>query len=235
MTEYLSEGQVFLINKPYGWTSFDVVNKMRTFVKRKLGMPKLKIGHAGTLDPLATGLLIICTGKFTKRIEEFQNFEKEYTGTFYVGKTTPSYDLEKQPDTDYPTSHISPEMLTKAVDHFTGIQQQIPPVFSAVKVDGKRLFSYARSNKDVIIKSREITIHHFELTRVEIPLVDFKVVCSKGTYIRSLARDFGEFLNSGAYLQNLCRTRIGDFSLSTAYSLEDWEFEQRKINAGSIE
>lgn len=234
MAQHLLEGQVFLVDKPYGWTSFDVVNKMRTFVKRQLGLPKLKIGHAGTLDPLATGLLIICTGKFTKRIEEFQDFEKEYTGTFYLGKTTPSYDLEKQPDTDYPTEHITIDSLNEAVQHFTGPQQQQPPVYSAVKVEGKRLFTYARNNEEVTIKHKEITIHTFEITRFEMPYVDFRVVCSKGTYIRSLARDFGEYLQSGAYLQNLCRTRIGNFTLANAYSLADWEDEQKKIALGLL-
>jgi tRNA pseudouridine55 synthase len=227
MTQHLLDGQVFLINKPYGWTSFDVVNKMRAFVRRQLGLPKLKIGHAGTLDPLATGLLIICTGKFTKRIDEFQDYEKEYTGTFFLGMTTPSYDLEKQPDKVYPTGHLTPDVLLEATNRFIGIQQQLPPLFSAVKVDGKRLFTYARKNQEIEVKSREINIKDFELTRIELPEVDFRVVCSKGTYIRALARDFGEYVKSGAYLKNLCRTRIGAFQLANAYTLEDWESEQK--------
>jgi tRNA pseudouridine55 synthase len=217
--DYL-EGEVLLINKELGWTSFDVVNKARNLIKNHLRIKKIKIGHAGTLDPLATGLLILCTGRFTKRIDEFQDLDKEYTGTFYIGKTTPCYDLEKEPDQDYPVDHITDEILVAAAKTFLGEQAQIPPMFSAIKLDGKPLYIYARKDQEVVLKSRQVRIDIFELTRIALPLVDFRVVCGKGTYIRSLARDFGEAVGSGAYIHSLCRTRIGDYCVENAVSLE---------------
>lgn len=216
-------GEVLLFDKPYGWSSFDVVNKVRNFIRREMGMPKLKIGHAGTLDPLATGLLILCTGAFTKRIEEFQASEKEYTGTFTIGATTPSFDLEKEIDQEYDYSHVTNEMILAAAKKFTGTFDQVPPVFSAVKINGRRAYKYARNKEDVVIQSKTITISEFEVTRIELPEVDFRIVCSKGTYIRALARDFGQELDCGAHLTVLRRTRIGDFSVAEANSIEDWK------------
>jgi tRNA pseudouridine55 synthase len=205
------EGQILLIDKPYGWTSFQVVNKLKWKIRHEYKLSKLKIGHAGTLDPLATGLLIICTGKFTKRIEEFQAQEKEYTGTFVLGATTPCYDMEKPVDKEFPTNHISKEMILETAKSFVGEQMQVPPIFSAVKIDGRRAYDYARQDEEVEIKAKRILIESFEIMRIEMPEVDFKIVCSKGTYIRSIARDFGEKLQSGAYLSALRRTRIGEF------------------------
>ncbi|MCL2683522.1 MAG: tRNA pseudouridine(55) synthase TruB [Bacteroidales bacterium] len=205
------EGQVLLIDKPYGWTSFQVVNKLKWKIRHTYKLSKLKIGHAGTLDPLATGLLIVCTGKFTKRIEEFQAQEKEYTGTFVLGATTPCYDMEKSVDRTFPTNHITEQLILETAEKFVGEQLQIPPIFSAVKIDGKRAYDYARQEQDVEIKAKPILIKTFEITRIAIPEVDFRIVCSKGTYIRAIARDFGEALRSGAYLSALRRTRIGNF------------------------
>ncbi len=210
------EGQVLLIDKPYGWTSFQVVNKLKWKIRHSYKLSKLKIGHAGTLDPLATGLLIICTGKFTKRIDEFQAQEKEYTGTFVLGATTPCYDMEKPVDREFPTDHISKELILETAASFVGEQQQIPPIFSAVKIDGKRAYDYARQAQDVDIKAKSIFIKTFEITRIEMPEVDFRIVCSKGTYIRAIARDFGEAMQSGAYLSALRRTRIGTFLVENA-------------------
>lgn len=220
MAYHFEDGEVLLIDKPLGWTSFDVINRFRVFLKKNLGIKKIKAGHAGTLDPLATGLLIVCTGKFTKRIGEFQDREKEYTGTFRLGATTPSYDLEHEVDQTYPTGHISPEMIYDVAVAFTGELMQVPPVYSAIKIDGKRAFKYARKGKDPDLAARPVTIHEFEITRIEMPDVDFRIRCSKGTYIRSLARDFGEKLGSGAHLTTLCRTRIGEFRLEDAHHLE---------------
>ncbi len=213
-------GEVLLINKPLTWTSFDVVNKLRHTLTKKTGH-KLKVGHAGTLDPLATGLLIICTGKMTKRIDEFQGMDKEYTGSFFIGATTPTYDSEMEPDATFATKHITPEQLHQAVKQFTGILQQMPPLYSAIKVDGKVAYAEARKGKEVELKTREVEIKEFELTNIALPLVEFRVVCSKGTYIRSLAFDFGKALNSGAYLKSLCRTKIGQFDLQNSLSVED--------------
>jgi tRNA pseudouridine55 synthase len=182
-----------------------------------------KIGHAGTLDPLATGLLIVCTGKQTKNIEKYQAQEKEYTGTFYIGATTPCYDLEKEIDAHYPTDHITDDLIREKTKQFTGKIQQTPPLYSAIKIDGKRAYDIARAGQTAEIKSKEIEITVFEITRIALPEVDFRVVCSKGTYIRSLARDFGLALNSGAHLTALCRTRIGDYKLSDAMSIEEFE------------
>jgi len=210
LTPY-EEGQILLIDKPYGWTSFQAVNKLKWKIRHLHKLAKLKIGHAGTLDPLATGLLIVCTGKFTKRIEEFQAQEKEYTGTFVLGATTPCYDMEKPVDKEFPTDHITEEDILETAKTFVGEQMQVPPIFSAVKIAGKRAYDYARQAQDVEIKAKPILIKEFEITRIAMPEVDFRIVCSKGTYIRSIARDFGEKLQSGAYLSALRRTRIGGF------------------------
>ncbi|HRG89860.1 MAG TPA: tRNA pseudouridine(55) synthase TruB [Chitinophagales bacterium] len=213
------EGEVLLLNKPLNWTSFDVVNKLRYALTKKIGR-RIKVGHAGTLDPLATGLLIICTGKMTKRIDEYQGMDKEYTGTIYMGATTPTYDSEMEPDAHYPTDHITPELLTGAVTKLSGVIEQLPPVYSAIKIDGKTAYQEARKGNDMEMKTRTVEIKEFELTRTEMPEVDFRVVCSKGTYIRSLAYDFGKAVNSGAYLKSLCRTRIGHFDLNNAVTIE---------------
>lgn len=213
------KGEVVLINKPLTWTSFDVVNSFRYFIKSKLGFGKLKVGHAGTLDPLATGLLIICTGPFTKKIEEFTEYDKEYTGTFIVGATTASFDMEKPVDLIFPTDHITNEILQAAARSLTGIIQQVPPVFSAVKIDGKHAYEYARKDKELVMPAKEVTISEFEITRVALPEVDFRIVCSKGTYIRALARDFGLAAGSGAYLSALCRTRVGPYLLSDSWEM----------------
>lgn len=211
----IDEAKVLLVNKPYQWTSFDVVKKLRYALKLK------KIGHAGTLDPLATGLLILCTGKMTKQIETFQAQEKEYKGSFVLGKTTPSFDLETEVDSEKDISHLAESEIIKVPELFLGWIDQVPPIFSAVKVNGKRAYKSARDGEAVELKSRKVEIKAFEITRVELPVVDFRIVCSKGTYIRSLARDFGEHLRVGAYLSALCRTRIGDFVLEDASTIEE--------------
>jgi tRNA pseudouridine55 synthase len=209
------EGKVMLINKPLEWTSFDVVNKLRYKLKIK------KIGHAGTLDPLATGLLIICVGKMTKRIEEFMGMEKEYTGTFVLGKTTSSHDLETEVVDAGDTSTITPEKLKAAAEKFTGKISQLPPMHSAIKIGGKRAYEFARKGQEVELQPREIDVTAFEITGVMLPEVTFRIVCSKGTYIRSLARDFGQALETGAYLSQLCRTRIGPYLLKDALTLDE--------------
>jgi tRNA pseudouridine55 synthase len=222
-------GEVILIQKPLTWTSFQVVNKMKHLIKNHPSLfsdgKKIqpKIGHAGTLDPLATGLLIVCTGKQTKNIEQYQAQEKEYTGTFYIGATTPCFDLEKEIDEHYPVEHITDELIYAATKQFIGKIQQTPPLYSAIKIDGKRAYDIARAGQTAEIKPKEITITQFEITRIALPEVDFRVVCSKGTYIRSLARDFGLALKSGAHLTALCRTRIGKYALEDALSLEIFE------------
>ncbi len=215
-------GQVLLIDKPLGWTSFQVVNKIRWHIKQKFHLRKIKVGHAGTLDPLATGLLIICTGKKTKEIHTYQGQIKEYTGTFTLGSTTPSYDLETEIDKTFSTAHITEDILHKTTAKFTGEINQKPPIFSAIKKDGKRLYELAREGKTTEIPTRKITISSFEITHINLPIVDFKVVCSKGTYIRSLAYDYGKALNSGAHLSALRRTKIGDFSVENAISIENF-------------
>ena len=215
------EGEVLLIDKPLGWTSFDVVNSIRSTIKRTFNIKKIKVGHAGTLDPLATGLLIVCTGKFTKQIDSFQGLDKIYIGSMYVGATTPSYDKESEVDQTFDTSSISKNQLLEAAELFTGEIEQTPPKFSAVKIDGKRAFEYARKDNEVKIKSRQITIHEFNLLNFELPEIDFVVNCSKGTYIRSLVNDFGKALNNGAYMSSLRRTAIGDHSVSDAYSVDE--------------
>ena len=218
--EDFKNGQILLIDKPLNWTSFQVVNKLRWAIRKKFGLKKIKVGHAGTLDPLATGLLIICTGRFTKKISEFQSQSKEYTGTIHLGATTPSHDLETEVDRTWPLDHITEELIYAAADHFTGIIEQSPPIYSAVKQDGERLYLKARRGEQVEIKTREVEIHSFVITRIQMPEVDFKVLCSKGTYIRSLAHDFGRHLNSGAHLIALCRTKSGDFDLEEAETIE---------------
>lgn len=215
------QGEALLVNKPLTWTSFDVVNKLRYALKRKTNNRNYKVGHAGTLDPLASGLLIICCGKMTKRIDEFTGMDKEYTGSITFGATTPCFDKELPPDAFYSTEHITEELLYETTKQFTGIIQQMPPMYSAIKVDGQKGYAAARKGMEIELKAREITIHEFELTRIAMPEVDFRVVCSKGTYIRSLANDFGKALNSGAYLSALCRTKIGEYSLKNALSIED--------------
>jgi tRNA pseudouridine55 synthase len=209
------EGRLLLVNKPYDWTSFDVVNKLRYKLKVK------KVGHAGTLDPLATGLLIICTGKMTKRIEEYMGLEKEYTGTFVIGQTTPSFDLETEPTEPLNLAQVTPEAITEAAHSLTGKIEQLPPIHSAIKVGGKRAYQFARAGKPLELQPRSVEVSVFEITGLNLPEVHFKIVCSKGTYIRSLARDFGEKLGVGAYLSHLCRTRIGPFLLADALSVED--------------
>ncbi|PWG06082.1 tRNA pseudouridine(55) synthase TruB [Polaribacter aquimarinus] len=221
LEDYLN-GQVFLIDKPLKWTSFQVVNKLRWHIKKHFEIKKIKVGHAGTLDPLATGLLIICTGKETKQINTYQGQIKEYTGTFIIGATTPSYDLETQINQTFATEHITETLLHKTTKDFIGDIQQKPPIFSAIKKDGKRLYELARKGETTEIKSRNVTISQFEITKINLPEVEFRVVCSKGTYIRSLAYDFGLALNSGAHLSELRRTKIGDFSVKKAISIENF-------------
>ena len=213
-------GQVLLIDKPLTWTSFQVVNKLRWEIKQRFNIKKIKVGHAGTLDPLATGLLIICTGKQTKQIDTYQGQVKEYTGTFTVGGTTPSYDLETAVEKTFPTAHISEELLHKTTEQFTGEIQQKPPIFSAIKKDGKRLYELARKGETTEIKERTVTVSKFEITKVNLPEVGFRIICSKGTYIRSIAFDYGKALNSGAHLSALRRTKIGNFCVDDALSVE---------------
>ncbi|WP_283636771.1 tRNA pseudouridine(55) synthase TruB [Aquaticitalea lipolytica] len=217
--DYLS-GQVLLIDKPLHWTSFQAVNKLRWEIRRAFNIKKIKVGHAGTLDPLATGLLVICTGKMTKQIDTFQGQIKEYTGTFVLGSTTPSFDLETEIDQTYPTEHLTEQLIKNATSQFIGDINQYPPVFSAIKKDGKRLYEFARAGEDVEIKSRKVNISEFEITKIVGLNIDFRVVCSKGTYIRSLAHDFGKALNSGAHLSALRRTKIGNFNVIDALSPE---------------
>ena len=220
-----TEGEVLLINKPYKWTSFDVVGKIRNAFKPL----KLKVGHAGTLDPLATGLLILCTGKLTKQIDTFQAEEKEYTGTFTLGGTTPSYDLETEVDQTFSYSQITETDILENCKHFIGELDQYPPAHSAIKVDGERLYLKARRGEEVVLKTRKVTISIFEITRIELPEVDFKVVCTKGTYIRSLAYDFRKKLNNGAYLSALRRTRSGNFQLENAFEVMELVNHIREI------
>lgn len=222
--EQFLEGQILLIDKPLTWSSFQAVNKIKYTLIKNLDLPKrFKIGHAGTLDPLATGLLIICTGKFTKRLSELQGQIKEYTGTITVGATTPSYDLETEINETFPTTHVTAELIEQTKKQFIGTIEQFPPIFSAIKKDGKRLYEHARKGEEIEIQSRKIEISEFEITRIELPKIDFRVVCSKGTYIRSLAYDFGKALKSGAHLTALRRTKIGNFSVDNAVEPLDFE------------
>jgi len=216
------DGQVLIFDKPLEWTSFQLVNKVRWLIRKNRNIKKIKVGHAGTLDPLATGLMIICTGKFTKRISEFMGQPKEYTGTFMLGATTPSYDLETAVDKSYPTEHITDEAIYAFAKTNTGTIWQRPPVYSALKKDGKRLYEFARAGEEVEIPLRETVIHSFGITRIALPEVDFKVNCSKGTYIRSLASDFGLGLDSGAHLTALRRTKTGDYDIHDAITIEDF-------------
>ena len=222
------DGQILTFDKPLGWTSFQLVGKVRWLLCRAIGRKKLKVGHAGTLDPLATGLMVICTGKATKRIEELQLGRKEYTATLQLGATTPSYDLEHEVDATFPTEHITEEAVREVLTRFTGEIEQVPPIFSACKVDGKRAYDLARKGKDVELKAKHITIDELELLRFDAATMqlDVRVRCSKGTYIRSLARDIGEALNSGAHLTALRRTQVGDYRVEDAFpsveAFEEW-------------
>lgn len=227
-TNIFEEGQVLLINKPLYWTSFDAVRKIRNLVRTK------KVGHAGTLDPLATGLLIICTGKFTKKINEYMAREKEYTGTFTLGAVTPTYDLESEPVDFKPFEHISAEVMAGTAKQFTGEIMQVPPAHSAVKVEGKRVYKLARKGHEVKLEPRRILIKEFEIMKIEFPVVHFRVVCSTGTYIRSLAHDFGKALGCGAYLSSLCRTRIGEFTLDKALSIEAFEEKVKNLSQKGV-
>lgn len=220
--EEFKAGQVLLFDKPLDWTSFQLVNKVRWLIRKNFKIKKIKVGHAGTLDPLASGLLIICTGKATKTIDLIQGQEKEYTGSITLGATTPSYDLETEVDATYPTDHLSEEKIREATNAFLGDIQQYPPVFSALKKDGKRLYEYARSGEEVKISARNVQISEFEITGIEMPKVHFRVVCSKGTYIRSLAHDFGKELGTGGHLSALRRTRIGEHSVKEAHDLDSF-------------
>ncbi|HWZ15619.1 MAG TPA: tRNA pseudouridine(55) synthase TruB [Mucilaginibacter sp.] len=222
-----AEGQLLLVNKPYKWTSFDVVGKLRNAFKPL----KLKVGHAGTLDPLATGLLIICTGKMTKQIDTFQAQEKEYTGTMILGATTPSYDMETEPDQQFDISNITEEQIKAACEPFTGDIQQYPPAHSAIKIDGERLYEKARRGEEVEMRLRSVTISEFEITGIALPEVNFRVVCSKGTYIRSLVHDFGKALNNGAYLSRLRRTRSGDYKVEDAHEIMELVNAIRELKA----
>jgi len=214
-------GATLLVDKPIGWTSFDVVSKIRNKIRKRLGVKKIKVGHAGTLDPMATGLLIICTGKFTKKLGEFQQLPKVYTGTLRLGATTPSYDAETEVDEEFPTDHIDPGLLEQARRSFLGDIDQIPPMFSAIKVDGQPLYKKARKGERIDIAPRPVHIASFELTRIDLPEVDFEVTCSKGTYIRSLVHDFGKAVRSGAYLTALRRMAIGPYTVNEAWDLDD--------------
>ena len=220
--EAYKNGQILLIDKPLKWTSFQAVNKIRWHIKQRFQIKKIKVGHAGTLDPLASGLLIICTGKQTKEIHVYQGQEKEYTGTITIGATTPSYDLETEIDNTFPTAHITKELIHDTTKQFLGEIDQKPPIFSAIKKEGKRLYELARKGEATEIKSRKVTIDEFEITNINLPNIDFRVVCSKGTYIRSLAYDFGKALHSGGHLSALRRTKIGAFSVEKAKSIEDF-------------
>ena len=220
--ESIKEGEVFIIDKPLNYTSFQVVKKLRSILKKKFMLDKLKVGHAGTLDPLASGLLIICTGRMTKQISDFQNLDKEYIGTMSIGSTTPSYDLETKIDRTFSTNHITENLLYKVKNSFIGRIDQFPPIFSAVKKNGKRLYEYAREGKKIDIKSKKITINKFDLKSICMPKIDFEVNCSKGTYIRSLINDFGKELNSGAHLISLRRTKIGSFSINRSITLDEF-------------
>ena len=222
-------GEILLINKPAGWTSFQVVKKVRWLIKSSFKIKKIKVGHAGTLDPLAEGLLIICTGKLTKKIIEFQNKEKEYFGTFYLGATTASFDLETPVKSRYSIKKINFEMLNTATKKFTGTIHQTPPIYSAIKVKGKRLYEFARKGQIVDLKKRKVTVSEFNITSVDLPHVNFKIKCSKGTYIRSIANDFGQELEVGAYLHKLTRSSIGKFKLENAITINDFEKIIKKL------
>ncbi len=220
--EDFKNGQVLLIDKPLQWTSFQVVNKLRWEIKQRFKIKNIKVGHAGTLDPLASGLLILCTGKFTKKIDEYQGQIKEYTGEITLGATTPSFDLETEINQSFPINHISEDLIRQTTQQFIGEIDQVPPIFSALKKDGKRLYELARAGETIEIKSRKITISEFEITKIELPKIEFRVVCSKGTYIRSLANDFGVALNTGGHLTALRRTKIGNFNVDNGMKIDDF-------------
>ncbi len=220
--KYFLDGQLLLIDKPLEWTSFDAVNKIRYAIRKEFSIKKIKVGHAGTLDPLATGLLIICTGKFTKQINDFMGMPKEYTGVIKLGATTPSYDLETEVDAQFPVAHITDELIEQARQKFLGEIDQIPPVFSAIKKDGQKAYEAARAGESIEMKSRRITIENLELERLNETDLAFKVNCSKGTYIRSLAFDIGRALNSGAHLTQLRRTKIGEYDVENAIGVEEF-------------
>ncbi len=221
-TEYkFEEGEVLLVDKPLMWTSFDLVKRIRSRVTRYLGVKKIKVGHAGTLDPLATGLMIICTGKATKQIDSYLTDTKEYIAKIFLGATTPSFDLESEVDKTYPTDHITKELVIKVLESLTGEIDQIPPTFSAIKIDGQRAYDLARSGQEIEMKSRKITLIELELLSFELPYIEVRILCSKGTYIRSFARDIGVLLESGGYLAALQRTKIGKYSLSDAFKADD--------------
>ena len=222
MIKEFAAGSTILVDKPYEWTSFDVVNKLRWHLRKKLGVKKLKVGHAGTLDPLATGLLVLCIGKHTKKINDFIQDEKEYTGTILLGKTTPSFDMETEYNAEFDTEHITAELMNEVAATFVGEQDQVPPIFSAKQIDGKRAYEHARKGRDIELKANRINISAFEINTESFPEVKFRVVCSKGTYIRSLANDFGKKLNSGGTLIELRRTRSGEFKIDEAKSVEEW-------------
>jgi tRNA pseudouridine55 synthase len=215
-------GEVLLVNKPLHWTSFDVVNKLRYHIKQKLGVKKIKVGHAGTLDPLADGLLIICTGKKTKTINDFMGLPKTYTGTITLGATTPSYDLETEIDQTFPLNELTPDEIKTTVESMVGDYDQYPPIFSAKKVKGKKAYDLARAGKEVALKPKNITIHAFEITGIELPEVHFRIACSKGTYIRSIAHDLGKLLDNGGHLTALRREAIGEFELTSAKTVDEW-------------
>ena len=226
MTSKVTGGEVLLVDKPMEWTSFDVVNKLRSLIKKKEGK-KTKVGHAGTLDPLATGLLILCTGKMTKQISSIQDQEKEYTGEIFLGATTASYDLESEVENEQDCSSLTTEEIESARDQLSGLINQMPPAFSAKKVDGTRAYKLARKGKEVNLQAKEVNIYEFELCQIELPIVKFRIRCSKGTYIRSIAHDFGQILKVGAYLKELRRTKIGDYNVDSARTITEWEASLR--------
>lgn len=216
----LETGQVFILNKPLYWTSFDLVNKARIIIRSILGIKKIKVGHAGTLDPLATGLMIICTGKATKQIEEFRDLDKEYIATIHLGETTPSYDLETETDRSYPTGHINESLVKEVLNRFLGQQEQIPPLYSAKFIDGKRAYEFARRGIEKELKPVTVVFREIELMKYDLPEIKVRLLCSKGTYIRAFARDLGEALNSGGYLSALERTAVGTYRISDAWEVE---------------
>jgi len=216
------KGEVLLFDKPISWTSFDVVGKVRAEVRKVLGIKKIKVGHGGTLDPLATGLMIVCTGKATKKFNELIGLDKTYSGTFHIGATTPSYDLETEIDEKFDISHITEKQIKDLATEFIGKQMQTPPIYSAIKVKGQRLYEKARKGEDVEIKKREINIYQFNIDAISLPEISFTIHCSKGTYIRSIAYDFGKRLNSGAYLSSLRRLQIGEFSIDNAWNIKEF-------------
>ncbi len=224
LQKYL-EGQVILIDKPLDWTSFDIVRKIRNITR------VIKVGHAGTLDPLATGLLIVCTGKFTKKINEYMGMEKEYTGTFTLGAVTPTFDLESAPEQEVAVDHLTDEIIHQATKAFTGLIMQVPPTHSAIKQDGKPVYLAARKGLEVVLEPRPVTIHHFSIEKIELPIVHFKVVCSTGTYIRSLANDFGKALGVGGYMSSLRRTRIGQFLAEDAQTIDGFEIAINQLKS----